>query len=71
MEERNSGSEDAIENIDTTIKENAKCKRLLTQNIQEIQDIMRRPNLKIMGTEESKIDPYTWSQNRPQQIQED
>jgi hypothetical protein len=24
-----------------------------------------------MGTEESKIDPYTWSQNRPQQIQED
>jgi hypothetical protein len=36
MEERLSGTEDSIENIDTTIKENAKCKRILTQNIQEI-----------------------------------
>jgi hypothetical protein len=45
MEERISGAEDTIENIDITVKENAKCKKLLTQNIQEIQDIMRRPNL--------------------------
>jgi hypothetical protein len=29
-------------------------KNLLTQNIQEIQDTMRRPNIKITGTEESK-----------------
>jgi hypothetical protein len=36
MEERISGAEDSIENIDTTIKENAKCKKILTQNIQEI-----------------------------------
>ena len=35
IEERISGAEDTIENIDTTIKENAKCKKLLTQNIQE------------------------------------
>jgi hypothetical protein len=28
--------------MDTTIKENAKCKKILTQNIQEIQDTMRR-----------------------------
>jgi hypothetical protein len=35
-------------------KENSKCKRLLTQNIQEIQDTIRRPNLKIKGTEESE-----------------
>ena len=28
MEERISGTEDTIENIDTTIKENAKCKRI-------------------------------------------
>jgi uncharacterized coiled-coil protein SlyX len=45
MEERIAGAEDSIENIDTTIKENAKCKKILTQNIQEIQDTMRRPNL--------------------------
>jgi chromosome segregation ATPase len=45
MEERISGAEDFIENIGTTIKENAKCKKILTQNIQEIQDTMRRPNL--------------------------
>jgi hypothetical protein len=28
-------------------------KKLLVQNFQEIQDTMRRPNLRIMGTEES------------------
>jgi hypothetical protein len=27
---------------------------VLTQNIQEFQDIRRRPNLRIIGTEESK-----------------
>jgi hypothetical protein len=27
IEERISGAEDSIENVDTTIKENAKCKR--------------------------------------------
>ena len=36
MEERISGAEDSIENMDTTMKENAKCKKILTQNIQEI-----------------------------------
>ena len=52
IEERISGIEDTIENIDTTVKENAKCKKLLTQNIQEIQNTMRRPNLRIIGIEE-------------------
>ena len=33
IEERISGAEDTIENIDTTVKENTKCKNLLTQNI--------------------------------------
>jgi uncharacterized coiled-coil protein SlyX len=47
IEERISGAEDTIENIDTTVKENAKSKRLLTPNIQEIQDTMRRPNLSV------------------------
>jgi hypothetical protein len=36
MEERIPGAEDSIEKMDTTIKENAKCKKILTQNIQEI-----------------------------------
>jgi hypothetical protein len=35
MEQRISGGEDSIEKIDTTIKENTKCKKILTQNIQE------------------------------------
>ena len=43
MEERMSGVEDSIENISTTIKENTKCKKILTQNIQEIQDTTRSP----------------------------
>ena len=41
IEERISGAEDTIEDIDTTIKESAKCKTILTQNIQEIQETMR------------------------------
>jgi chromosome segregation ATPase len=54
IEVRISGAEDIIENIDTTIKENGKGEKLLTQNIQEIQDTMRRPNLRIIAIEESK-----------------
>jgi chromosome segregation ATPase len=41
IEERISGAGDSIRNMDTTIEENAKCKKILTQNIQEIQDTMR------------------------------
>jgi cell fate (sporulation/competence/biofilm development) regulator YmcA (YheA/YmcA/DUF963 family) len=33
-------SENTVEEIDTTIKENSKHKKLLTQSIQEIQDTM-------------------------------
>jgi uncharacterized coiled-coil protein SlyX len=54
MEERISGAEDSIENIRTTIKENAKCKKILTQNIQEIQDTMRRPNLQMIEVDENE-----------------
>jgi hypothetical protein len=54
MVERISGAEDSIENMDTTIKENAKCKKVLTQNIQEIQNTMRRPNLRIIGINENE-----------------
>jgi methyl-accepting chemotaxis protein len=54
IEDRISDAEDTIGNIDTTVKENAKCEKLLIQNIQEIQDTTRRPNLRIIGIEERK-----------------
>jgi uncharacterized protein YhaN len=54
MKKRISGAEDPIENMGTAIKENAKCKNILTQNIQEIQDTMRRPKLRIVGVEENE-----------------
>jgi hypothetical protein len=54
MKERISGAEDSIENMGTTIKENAKCRKLLTQNIQKVQDTMRRPNLQIIGVDENE-----------------
>jgi hypothetical protein len=53
MEERISGAEDSIENMDTTVKENAKSKKNLTQNIQEIQDTIKRPNLRIIGIDKN------------------
>nr|WP_300838225.1 RBD-like domain-containing protein [uncultured Bilophila sp.] len=54
MEERISGAEVSIGNMDITIKENAKCKKILTQNIQEFQDTMRRPNLQIIGVDDNE-----------------
>jgi hypothetical protein len=48
IEERILGAEDVIKTIDTTVKKMQKCKKLLTPNIQEIQDTMRRPNLRII-----------------------
>jgi hypothetical protein len=54
IEKRILGVDDTIENINTTIKENVKCKRILTQNIQEIQNTTRRPNLRIIGIEEGE-----------------
>ena len=54
MEERISGAKDSIKTQTQQSKEmrNAKCKKILTQNIQEIQDTMRRPNLRIIGIQE-------------------
>ena len=54
MEARISGVEDSLENMDTKIKGCVKCKKILTQNIQEIQDTMRRPNLSIIGIDEKE-----------------
>ena len=36
------------------MKENAKCKKILSQNIQVIQDTRRRPNLRIIGVHENE-----------------
>ena len=54
IEERITGAEDTTETIDTTVKENAKSKRLLTQNIQEIHDTRRDRKLSIIGIQDSK-----------------
>jgi hypothetical protein len=54
IEVRISGAKDTIGNIDTIVKESAKCKKLLTQNIQETEDTMRRPNLRMTVIEESE-----------------
>jgi hypothetical protein len=54
MEERISGAEDSIENRGTTIKENENFKKILTQNIQEIHDTRKRPNLRIIGIDENE-----------------
>jgi len=54
IEERISGAEDSTEIIDTTVKDNVKRTKLLAQNIQEIQDTVRRPSLRIIGIEESE-----------------
>jgi hypothetical protein len=54
MEERISGAGNSIENMDTTIKGNAKCKNTLTQNIQEIHDTRTRPNLRMIGIDENE-----------------
>ena len=60
IEERISGVEDTVEEIDTTVKENSKHKKLLTQNIQEIQDTMKRPNLRIIRIEENEDSQLKW-----------
>jgi hypothetical protein len=54
LEERISGAEDSTKNMDKTIKENAKCKKILIQNIQEILDTMRKPILRIIGLDENE-----------------
>jgi hypothetical protein len=49
-----------LEDIDRTVKGNSKQsktkqnKKLLTKNMQEIQDTMKRPKLRIIGIEETE-----------------
>ena len=46
--------EDIIEETDISVKENVQCKKILTQNIQEIWDTMKRQNLGIIETKDSE-----------------
>jgi hypothetical protein len=61
IELRISGAEDTIESIDTTVEENAKDKKLLNQNTQEIT--MRKPSLRIIDVEESEDYQLKWPVN--------
>jgi hypothetical protein len=57
---RITGAEDTVENTVTAVKENAKCKKFLTKNIQEAQDKMKRLNLRIIDREESEHSQIKW-----------
>jgi uncharacterized coiled-coil protein SlyX len=52
IEERISGAEDTIANIETTVKENAKCKKLLAQTSRKSR--AQWINLRIIGIEKSE-----------------
>ncbi|MGE9804282.1 hypothetical protein ACQP3L_27140, partial [Escherichia coli] len=54
MEERISGVEDTLGEIDSSTKENLKSNKSLTQNIQEIWDTVKRPYIRIIGIDEGK-----------------
>ena len=49
IEEQISESEDTIEKINALVKENGKSNKFSSQNIQEIWDTIKKPNLRIMG----------------------
>ena len=48
-----------------------KCKKILTQNIQETQDTMRRPNLRIIGVDENEDFQLKGSENNFNKILEE
>ncbi|KAL6084097.1 hypothetical protein STEG23_018682 [Scotinomys teguina] len=54
MEDRISNVEDTIEERDSTVKENTKTNKAIKQNVQEIWDTMKRPNIRIIGIEEGE-----------------
>ena len=54
IEERILVVEDSLEDIQSSTKKNIKYNKSLTQNIQEIWDTMKRPNLRITGIEEAE-----------------
>jgi hypothetical protein len=55
MEDRISSVEDTMEEIEILVKENAKTNKFLTQNIQEILGIMKRPILRMIRIEKGEV----------------
>lgn len=55
LEERILGVEDSREEMNISVKENVKSKKLLAQKIQDIWDSMQRPNLRIVEVEEEEF----------------
>ena len=53
-EERISSAEKTIEKIASQVRENIKSNKFFTQNIQEIWNTMKRPNLRIIDIEEGE-----------------
>jgi uncharacterized coiled-coil protein SlyX len=51
-ENRVSGMEDKVEELDKTVKDHERKLRKYKWNMQDIWDTMKRPNLQIMGVEE-------------------
>ena len=49
MEDRISGVDNTIEEINLLVKEKTKPKKHMTQNTQEIWDMLKRENLRILG----------------------
>ena len=54
IEERISDSEDTIEKLNALTEENSKFNKFSSQNIQEMWDTIKKPNLRIIGVEEGE-----------------
>ena len=52
LKSRTSDMEDKIFNLETKVDQTEKMVRIHEQNLQELWDIMKRPNLRIIGIEE-------------------
>jgi hypothetical protein len=54
VENRTSGTEDKVEELDQAVKNHEKILRKYEWNMQDIWDTMKRPNLHIMGIEQGE-----------------
>jgi hypothetical protein len=54
VENKVPGTKDKVEELDQTVKDYERMLRKYEQNMQDIWDTIKRPNLQIMGVEEGK-----------------
>ncbi|ERE84498.1 LINE-1 type transposase domain-containing protein 1 [Cricetulus griseus] len=71
MEERILEVEDTLAEIHSSTKENLKSNKSLSQNIQEIWDTVKRPNLRIIGIEEGEEIQLRGTENTFNKIMEE